>query len=120
MRFLIDEDLPRSLARRILAAGIEALDVRDAGLRGRPDSEIAARAREEGRVLVSADLGFANILSYPTGSHPGIVIARFPSETPVSTLNDAIVAAIAGLSQEEIRGALVVVEPGRIRLRRPR
>jgi predicted nuclease of predicted toxin-antitoxin system len=50
MRLLVDEDLPRSLARRSLSAAFDALDVRDIDLRGRSDSEIAARARDEGRV----------------------------------------------------------------------
>ncbi|GMU23037.1 MAG: hypothetical protein AMXMBFR13_31210 [Phycisphaerae bacterium] len=31
MRFLIDEDMPRSLAPALAAAGFEALDIRDLG-----------------------------------------------------------------------------------------
>jgi predicted nuclease of predicted toxin-antitoxin system len=38
-KFLVDEDLPRSLARELRLAGIDAVDARDAGLRGRPDGE---------------------------------------------------------------------------------
>ena len=36
-RFLIDEDMPRSLAKVLRAKGFEVLDVRDCGLRGRSD-----------------------------------------------------------------------------------
>jgi predicted nuclease of predicted toxin-antitoxin system len=39
-KFLVDEDLPRSLARELRQAGIDAVDVRDAGLRGRPDPDV--------------------------------------------------------------------------------
>ena len=39
-RFLVDEDLPRSLVPQLRAAGIAADDVRDVGLRGRSDDEI--------------------------------------------------------------------------------
>ncbi|MCL4818363.1 MAG: DUF5615 family PIN-like protein [Vicinamibacteria bacterium] len=120
MRLLVDEDLPRSLARRLTAAGHDAADVRDVGLRGRSDDEIAARARADDRVLLSGDLGFSNILVYPTGSHPGIVVARFPNSTPVDQLCGAIERALASLTADEMRGALVIVEPGRIRLRAPR
>lgn len=92
MRFLVDEDLPRSLARRLSCAGLDALDVRDAGLRGHTDSEVAARAQADGRVLVSADLGFANILVFPPGTHPGIVVARLPNEMPTAEVCERIVA----------------------------
>lgn len=39
-KFLIDEDLPRSLARGLREHGLEAADVRDLGLRGAPDERI--------------------------------------------------------------------------------
>ena len=42
MKFLVDEDLPRSVAPLIRELGYDADDVRDVGLRGAPDSEIAA------------------------------------------------------------------------------
>jgi len=49
--FLVDEDLPRALAASLRAAGHEATDVRDEGLRGEPDSRVFAFARERGRVI---------------------------------------------------------------------
>lgn len=76
------------------------------------------RARQERRVLVSADLGFANILDHPPGSHPGIVVSRFPNETTTTDLCRALLAAIKSVTDDEIEGALVIVEPHRIRLRR--
>lgn len=117
-RFLIDEDLPRSLAGALRAAGIEAEDVRDVGLRTRPDNEIFTYAVAHGLVVLSADLGFANILRFPFGSHQGIVVARFPNEIPTSRLNEAILRALQSLAAEEVEGNLIIIEPGRIRLRR--
>jgi len=35
IRFLIDEDLPRSTAKLLREAGFESFDVRDVGLKGR-------------------------------------------------------------------------------------
>ena len=49
MRFLVDEDLPRSLAGELRAAGVDAADVRDVGLRGRTDEEVLAYAAGDGR-----------------------------------------------------------------------
>lgn len=39
-RFLVDADLPRSLARHLRTAGFEAEDVRDIGMRKSPDDDI--------------------------------------------------------------------------------
>lgn len=45
MRFLVDESLPRSAATLLQQLGHDAVDVRDAGLRGADDEAIATHAR---------------------------------------------------------------------------
>lgn len=117
-RFLADEDLPRSLVPQLRAAGMAADDVRDAGLRGKSDDEIFEYAVSHSLTLLTADVGFGNILRFPPGAHAGIVVARFPSELPTASLTEAILSALRSLSDEEIVASLVVIEPGRIRLRR--
>jgi len=119
LRFLVDEDLPRSLAIRLRAAGSPADDVRDVGLRGRPDGEVFAHGVAHGLTLLTADLGFANLLRFPLGTHRGIIVAHLPNEWTVGRINDAIVAALSTLPDAVGLGSLVIVEPGRIRLRRP-
>lgn len=42
MQFLIDEDLPRSTGDLLRSYGHEVIDVRDIGLRGVKDSQIAS------------------------------------------------------------------------------
>lgn len=92
---LVDEDLPRSLAGALQNGGLVAQDVRDIGR-------------------------FGNLLRFPLGSHAGIVIARFPNEVSTAQLVSAIVRAVGGLADDEVVGNLIVVEPGRVRLRRAR
>ena len=116
--FLVDEDLPRSLGPLLRAAGHMVEDVRDIGLRGRPDSEVFDGAKGRGLALLTADVGFCNILHFPLGTHPGIVVVRLPNELPVQRVNHEVLEALSALSDEEIRGNLVIIEPGRIRLRR--
>ncbi len=117
-RFLVDEDLPRSLAPRLRAAGQEAQDVRDVGLRGRPDTDVFDYAVTRGLALISGDLGFGNLLDFPLGTHPGIIVVRVPNEVPTATLNELIVWTAQNLSVDDLDGNLVIVEPHRIRLRR--
>lgn len=72
----MDEDLPRSLARALRAEGFDAQDVRDVGFRGKTGTEVPQYAVAQNRTLVTADLGFGNLLTIPLGSHSGILVAR--------------------------------------------
>jgi predicted nuclease of predicted toxin-antitoxin system len=119
-RFLVDEDLPRSLVSALRDAGLEADHVIDSGLRGQSDGAIFDHAVKNTMTLVSADLGFANVLRFPLGAHAGIVVTRFPNESSTATTNAGIVRGLEDLSDEELKGNLVILEPGRLRLRRGR
>ena len=116
--FLVDEDLPRSLGPLLRQAGHVVEDVRDIGLRGRADSEVFEAARARGLALLTGDVGFSNILHFPLATHSGIVVVRLPNELPAQSVNHEVMAALSALGDEELRGNLVIIEPGRIRLRR--
>lgn len=118
-RVIVDEDLPRSLYRALREAGFDAVDVRDIGLRGEPDHRVFAEAVRQERVLLTGDLGFGNLIRFPLGSHHGIAVARLPNEMPASEVTKLLVETLSGLTEEDLRGALVVIEPDRVRLRRP-
>jgi len=118
-RFLVDEDMPRSTCVVLREAGHEVEDVRDAGLRGCTDEEVIAYARARGAVLITADKGFANILRFPPGTHAGILVLRMPNELSVPELNRRLLQALMRMEGEDLRGLLIIVEPHRIRIRRP-
>ncbi len=113
--FLVDENLPRSLAPRLRDAGFKARDVRDLGLRGASDEKIFEFARSNGLVLLSSDLGFGGRLRAMPES-PGVVLARLPNEWPTEAVNELIERSLASLP-DLIPGSLVVLEPERIRIR---
>lgn len=117
--FLIDEDMPRSTAKELIKAGYKALDIRDIGLRGQSDDKIFAYAQKQGAILLSADLGFANSIRFPIGSHNGIIVLRFPNEISTQRLNQELLKSLSGLKNKDIYGNLVIFEPGRVRIHRP-
>ena len=117
-RVLVDEDLPRSLARFLRSRDIDATDVRDVGLRGAADDEVFRRSQSENRTIISGDLGFSNVLHYPLGSHHGVVVVRYPNEVSPGAVNEAIAVALADVTETDIVGALLIVEPGRVRMLR--
>ena len=59
MKFLVDAQLPRRIARELAASGHEASHTLDLPLGNRtPDADIAALAAREGRVVVTKDSDF--------------------------------------------------------------
>jgi predicted nuclease of predicted toxin-antitoxin system len=76
MRVKLDENLPVSSAAILASAGHDVDTVGQEGLSGAPDSDVVAAASAAERVLVSLDVGLADILAYPPGSHAGIVVLR--------------------------------------------
>lgn len=83
-------------------AGFDAIDVRDAGLRGCSDDAVRRYAREDSRVVVTGDLAFGNILDHPPGSHAGVVLARFANEDGIEHVCSTIIAALRALSSDDI------------------
>jgi predicted nuclease of predicted toxin-antitoxin system len=61
--------------------GYEATTVLAQGWRGLPDEHLWPRVQLESRFLVTADKGFADLRSYPPGSHAGILLLRLDEES---------------------------------------
>lgn len=118
LRFLVDEDLPRSTARVLREAGYQADDVRDIGLSGHTDREVFERAQSLSAVLLTGDSDFANILTFPPATHVGMVVSRIPDEVSTQTLNRELPNVLKQLSEDEFKGALMIAEIGQVRIRR--
>lgn len=117
-RFLLDENLPRSLGAALLATGFDVEDARDVGLRGQSDSLVVAYAKAHGQVIVTRDLGLGNMKLYPLGSHAGVVLMRYPNKTTIKELTNDLVGALRLLQDEDLAGNLVILDPNRLRIRR--
>ena len=115
LRFLTDEDIPRSTARVLRDAGFDAVDVRDVGLRGKSNALVYAYAQQEQRLLITCDLGFSNILKFPPAQSTGLLVVRIPDSEPIEHFNHEILQAITKIG-ENLRQHLAIVEIGRTRL----
>ena len=85
MKLLLDENLsPRQVAiPRVL--GYDAISATEAGLGGQPDDRIRSSAIESGRILVTLDADFANILRFPPAGTPGVIRLKIhpPTEAAI-------------------------------------
>ncbi len=107
------------MAAALRSAGVDASDVRDEGLRGQPDAQIFAFAVAKGFIVVTADVEFGNELVYPPRTHHGVILVRLPETLAGPTIVQMTVTPIVMISTEDLSGAIIVIEPGRVRIRRP-
>lgn len=102
---------------RFLAdAGIDATHWSDLGAGDAPDVEILAFARVHGYVVFTHDLDFSAILAATHGEKPSVIQVRSGDVSP-EAIGDAFVAAARQTAEELGEGALLTVEPGRMRVR---
>lgn len=115
---VIDEDLPRAIDQILKELGWVVKDVRDIGLRGESDEKIISFARKSKAVLFPGDWGFANILDYPPKRYYGIVILNFPNEVSTNYIAKRTKKALAKIPPKNFAYNLIIVEPGRVRIRK--
>jgi predicted nuclease of predicted toxin-antitoxin system len=116
-RFLVDENLPRVLAKRLRAAGFFAEDVRDVGLQHRPDTEVWAYVQAHQETLITEDKGIANTRNYPP-PHAGIVVSDSPDILTIATQIQLLLDGLASLVGQSLANAVITISPGRVRVRR--
>jgi predicted nuclease of predicted toxin-antitoxin system len=116
-RVKVDEDLPRQIVDLLTAQGHEAVTVVEQGWQGVSDDVLWPRVQNEGRWLITADKGFADLRRHPPGSHTGVILLRSQEESRRAYLELAAIA-LGGLRLDEIPGAVVVVTFRGLRIRR--
>ena len=115
-RFKLDENLPRDAEALLHGVGFDVETALSENLGGAEDPTILRACRDEGRVLITLDLDFADIRAYPPGENHGIWVLR-PGQQTVSATLTLMRAALKLLATETPNGRLWVVEADRIRIR---
>ncbi len=115
MRFKLDENADPRWRIPLEEAGHQVSTVREERLQGSDDRLIARTCKDQGLCLITADLGFAQILEYPPNEYSGIIILRHPAPT-LAGMNLLVRQIAVALKTRSPLKRFWIVEPGRIRI----
>jgi len=117
VRFLVDQNVPDSVTDVLREAGHDAHHARDLGLARAEDEDVLAVAKADGRVVITFDSDFSRFLALSGDDAPSVVHLRLgPEQLP--DLAGRVRRAVTDLEAALAAGAIVVVEPHRVRSRR--
>lgn len=69
------------------------------------------------RCLITLDKDFSDIIRFPIQNSSGLVIIRLPINPSLSLLKKMIISFLEELKNIPVENQLLIVEPGRIRIR---
>jgi predicted nuclease of predicted toxin-antitoxin system len=115
MRFLIDMNLSPKWVGFLANAGFDAVHWSDLGSHDASDPELMLFAKAGGYVILTHDLDFGTILAATSGESPSVVQVR-ADDLRIASIGPQIISGLLQLRAELIEGALVTIEPDRVRV----
>jgi predicted nuclease of predicted toxin-antitoxin system len=117
VRFLVDMPLSPSLAAWLREQGHDAVHAVELGLNHASDVDIMARAKQEARTIVTADLDYPRLLALARVTEPSLILFRDGdwSEADVTARMRDILRTLA---EADIAQSIIVVDRYRVRRRR--
>lgn len=118
MRLLLDQNLSPLLVEELAARGHDAVHVRSLGMSSASDTAIMEVASTEGRVVVSADTDFGEILARTNTEAPSVLLLRRQDDRRAAKVAELLELNLPIVSDDLESGAIVVLDDDRIRVRR--
>jgi predicted nuclease of predicted toxin-antitoxin system len=116
VRFLLDQDVYALTARFLRALEHDVVTAAEIGYSHATDAALLRMAQEQERLFVTRDRDFGALV-FVEDAGKGVIYLRILPAT-VSACHSELEKVLRSYSEEELRNAFVVVEPGRHRFRR--
>jgi predicted nuclease of predicted toxin-antitoxin system len=117
VRFLLDQNQSPRIVGLLAEAGHDAIHVRDIDLGTSADEEVLAAAYGAGRVIISADTDFGDLLAASNAGGPSVVLLRRQGQRRAHEIAALILANLDVVADDLRSGAVVVLDDERIRIR---
>jgi predicted nuclease of predicted toxin-antitoxin system len=118
VKFLVDQNRSPRLAELLREAGHDAVHTLELGFERAEDDELIKFARAHGRVVISGDTDFGALLALANETSPSVILFRQRQRRLAEDQASLLLAHLGELSEDLERGAIVIFEDGRIRVRK--
>ena len=116
MRFLLDHDVYGATARFLTDLGHEMVQVAHIGLAQAEDEDLLKVAQAQGRLFVTRDRDFGGLV-FVNALGAGVLYLRILPSTQ-NAVHRELERVLTTYSEEELKKAFVVIEPGGHRFRK--
>jgi len=116
MKFLGDMGISQSSINWLRQNAYDAIHLREEGLHRITDAEIIKKATKEGRIILTCDLDFGDLIAASGGICPSVIIFRLQNERP-ENVNRRLEQVLEESSDALEKGAIISVEEARYRVR---
>lgn len=111
MKLLLDQNVETRIATFLTGRGHEVTRIGRDHAAGLADEEVLAIAKREGRLLVTNDTDFGELIFQRHLSHAGGILLRFPADATAQSNGAALEQAFA-THRDHLAGFLVVTPRG--------
>jgi len=116
MKFLADMGISPRVVSALREQGHDAVHLQEQGLARMPDSEILAKSHTEGRVLLTHDLDFGELLAASSGRLPSVIIFRL-KDMRANNVNFHLFKILEKQSSALEKGVVCSVTEHKVRIR---
>ena len=119
LRFLLNANISPETVDFLNSLGYDAKAVAQFNLQKAEDIEIAEKAVEENRILVTLDLDFGEIFYFSIKEKIWVIVLKLRDQT-VESVNKNLEWLLGTkiLEKKEFQNTLMIVEEGRVKIRR--
>lgn len=114
MRLFVDENLGHTIGRWLREQGHDVFAVIES-CRGARDPDLLRQAAADGRVIVTADKGFGELVFRARLPHAGVILLRMGDRTAADRI--AVLSRVLVEFEGRIEGSFIVATEDSIRLR---
>ncbi len=115
MKFLLDMPVSVSLLNVLRSYGHEGVHASQIGKACAGDEELLDLARQDERVVITADLDFPRLLALSYSTGPGIILFRGGNYSDIE-MHHLLVRVLSEISPEKLKKSICVVNQKRIRI----
>jgi predicted nuclease of predicted toxin-antitoxin system len=117
MFFLVDQDVYKITLKFLKNEGHDAIPVKEVGLEQSPDRVLLQKAKEMGRIFITRDKDFGNLVFFEKEVSSGVFLLRGKSSEIKFTYKE-LNKIFKSHAEEELKKSFCVVESGRHRIRK--